>query len=92
MDGALVRLNALNGAGKLAGKDQGGSEAPIGEIGVQLERALELGNRQVVLRLECQHVSQLGMALRQVSIEMDGVLSELVGSIQSNRAQEIAVE
>jgi hypothetical protein len=33
-----MRLNALNGSIKLAGEDQGGSEAPVGEIAVQLER------------------------------------------------------
>jgi hypothetical protein len=40
-----VRLNALDGSFKLAGEDEGASKAPIRVVGVQLECALEFGNR-----------------------------------------------
>src|SRR5262247_3638361 len=87
-----VRLGNLGGPRWLSRAIQRGAEPPIREIRVQRDGFLELGYGLLMLALEGQDVSELGMSDRDIGVELSGLPSEPMRAFEGSGAQIIVIQ
>ena len=68
------------------------AESPIREIGVQRNGLLELGYGLLMLALEGQHRSEVGMSDREIGVELNGLPSEPMRAFEGSGAQMIFIQ
>jgi hypothetical protein len=76
-----VRLKRLDRSRWFPRVNKTEGKATINKIMVQRERSLEFLDTSLVLALEQQDPSKLGMSLREIRIELHRRVSQVVGSL-----------
>ena len=61
------------------------AKSPIREIGVQGNGLLELGYGLLMLALEGQHLSEVGMSDREIGVELNRLPSEADARVRGQR-------
>src|SRR5262249_11260358 len=87
-----VCLDDVGGPRRFSSAKQRQAESRIRVIGVQCDGPLERGYRVLVLALEGQNVSEVGMSDREIGIELNGLPSETMRAFEGSGAKAIFIQ